>query len=161
MTIIALFSFRAERRKYYNHREKARSEPNKYVTIIIDGMDQSKTNVPHLLHTTKSTQNLWRLRTHLTGVLLHTRNFKGKKAYGFYDILQFPHDCNLTIHALLKALVDLSSSGSGEGLPEVLYLQLDNCYRENKNKYLFSFCALLVQQKIFQKVSLIIIITTV
>ena len=141
---------RAERRKYYIHREKARSEPHKYVTIIIDGMDQSKTNIPHLLHTTKSTQNLWRLRTHLTGVLVHTKSSRGKVAYGFYVILQFPRDCNLTIHALLKALADLCCSG--KPLPRVLYLQLDNCFREDKNKYFFSFCSLLVQRKLFQKV---------
>lgn len=140
-----MYTCRFERKKYYNHREKARSEPQKYVSIIIDGMDQNKTNVPHLLHTTKSTQNLWRLRTHLTGVLVHTKSSKGKLAYGFYDILQFAHDCNLTICVLLKALVDLCSSG--EPLPRVLYLQLDNCYRENKNKYLFSFCSLLVQRR--------------
>ena len=115
-------------------------------------MDQNKTNIPHLLHTTKSTQNLWRLRTHLTGVLVHTKSPKGKLAYGFYDVLQFPHDCNLTIHALLKVLADLCRHR--EPLPRVLYLQLDNCSRENKNKYLLSFCSILVEQKVFQKVFL-------
>ena len=142
---------RTERRKYYRHREKARSEPHKYVTIIIDGMDQNKTNIPHLLHVTKSTQNLWRLRTHLTG-LMHTKSSTGKIAYAFYD-LQFPHDCNLTFYALLKALADLSSSG--RSFPRVLYLQLDNCFRENKNKFLLAFCSLLVQQRIFRKVNII------
>lgn len=124
------------------------------MTIIIDGMDQNKTNVPHLVHNTKSTQNLWRLRTHLTGVLIHTQAQKGKYAYGYYDILQLPHDCNLTIHVLLEALCDLSAVTGV--LPEVLYLQLDNSSRENKNKFMLSFCALLVQKKLFRKVRVIL-----
>ena len=58
-------------KKYYHHREKSKRDPKKYLTIIIDGMDQSKTDVPQLTTTTKSSQNLWRLRTHLTGKLVH------------------------------------------------------------------------------------------
>ena len=107
----------------------------------------------HLLfnvYKTKSTQSLWKLRTHLTGILQHTKSPSGKLAFGFYDILQFPHDCNLTINALLKVLADYR--GSEEPLPQVLYLQLDNSFQENKNKYLLSFCSLLVEWKIFQKV---------
>ena len=113
-------------------------------------MDQNKTNVPYLMHTTKSTQNLWKLRTHLTGVLLHTKSPSGKLAFGFYDILQYSHDCNLTINALLKVLAHFCRSG--EPLPQVLYLQLDNCFRENKNKHFLSFFSLLVECNIFQKV---------
>lgn len=114
-------------------------------------MDQSKTNLPHLTLCTKSTQNLWKLRTHLTGALLHTQSLKGKLAYGYYDLLQWPHDCNLTIHILLHVLVELAKQMCS--LPEVLYIQLDNCYRENKNRYFFGFCALLVQLKIVKKVT--------
>ena len=41
-----LYFNRRERQKYYYHQEKSRSEPEKYLTIIINGMDQNKTNVP-------------------------------------------------------------------------------------------------------------------
>ena len=37
-------------------------------------------------------------------------------------------------------------------LPETLMVQLDNCSRENKNKYFFSYCALLVRNKVFKRV---------
>ena len=37
-------------------------------------------------------------------------------------------------------------------LPPVLYLQLDNCVKENKNQYILWLLALLVELKIFEKV---------
>ncbi|KXJ07650.1 hypothetical protein AC249_AIPGENE27725 [Exaiptasia diaphana] len=38
-----------------------------------------------------------------------------------------------------------------EGLPPVLYLQMDNCGRENKNTAVLSFLGLLVQMEVFRK----------
>ena len=38
-------------------------------------------------------------------------------------------------------------------LPPVLYLQADNCYRENKNRFVLAFCELLVKERIFNEVS--------
>ena len=141
---------RCERRKYYHHREKSRNDSVKYLTIIIDGMDQNKTNVPNVCQQTKSTQNLWRVRTHLTGALVHTKAEKGKMVFAFFDLLQWPHDSNLTITLLLAVLHQLQSRL--HALPKILYLQLDNTSRENKNKYVLSFLALLVQLKVFKKV---------
>lgn len=142
---------RDERCKYYHHREKSRSELTKYLTIIIDGMDQNKTNVPHLTQTTKSTQNLWRVRTHLTGALVHTKAEKGKMVFAFFDLLQWPHDSNLTIAVLVAVLKQLCSKF--ESFPDTLYLQLDNTSRENKNKYVMAFLAYLIQLRVFKKVS--------
>ena len=110
-------------------------------------MDQNKTNIPNLCPTPKAVQTVFRLQTHCTGVLAHTRSHKGKKAYALYDICQWPQDVNLTLHALLHVLLDFV-----ENLPEVLYLQLDNAGNQNKNRYLLGFCALLVEKKIFRKV---------
>jgi len=110
-------------------------------------MDQNKTNVPNLCPTPKAVQTVFRLQTHCTGVLAHTKSHKGKKAYALYDICQFPQDVNLTLHALIHVLLDFT-----ENLPEVLYLQLDNAGNQNKNRYLLGFCALLVEKKIFRKV---------
>lgn len=92
-----------------------------HVYMLYVGMDQNKTNVPNLFPTPKAVQSVFRLQTHRTGALAHTRADKGKKAYSFYDVCQWPQNCNLTIHALLNVLVDFN-----EHLPEVLYLQLDN-----------------------------------
>ena len=37
-------------------------------------------------------------------------------------------------------------------IPPVLYLQLDNTARENKNQYLLAFLAFMVEQKVFTEV---------
>lgn len=39
----------------------------------------------------------------------------------------------------------------------MLYLQVDNCWCENKNKFVFVFCEYLVYEKIFKEVSIIYI----
>ena len=38
-------------------------------------------------------------------------------------------------------------------IPPVLHLSLDNCYRENKNRFVLSFLAALVQQNILSEVN--------
>ena len=53
-----LYQHRNERKTYYHHREKSKRNPYKYVTIIVDGMDQNKTNLPQLPQVPKSAQNL-------------------------------------------------------------------------------------------------------
>ncbi len=44
---------RDERQVYYHHRDKARRNPERYLSLILDGMDQSKTNIPHFTTETK------------------------------------------------------------------------------------------------------------
>ena len=112
-------------------------------------MDQAKTNLPNTKVISKSTSGLWRLRTHITGALLHTKSPSGKLAFVFIDLLQWPHDSNLTITVLVNVLLEYSKDHS---LPETLHLQLDNTSRENKNRFVLGFCSALVELKIFKKV---------
>jgi len=42
-----------ERKKYYKHQTKAEQHPDKYLSLIIDGMDQSKTHLPHWIQKSK------------------------------------------------------------------------------------------------------------
>jgi len=49
--------YRAERRKYYKHGLKAKSNPKKYLSVTLDGMDQNKHNIPHLSTSTKVSLN--------------------------------------------------------------------------------------------------------
>ncbi len=104
-------------------------------------MDQMKLTIPQLLHVMKSYSSAWRLKTHLTGVLNH-----GRETIGYFDLHQWPHDSNLTINVLLRALVRMDK------IPDRLFLQMDNCWQENKNQYVIVFLALLVYLNIFKKV---------
>lgn len=65
-----MFMFhRAERKAYHQARERSRREPDEMTCVIIDGMDQSKTGVPHLIVKDKDSANLARLPVHFTGRL--------------------------------------------------------------------------------------------
>ena len=133
---------RTEREKYHKHILKAKRHPDKYISVIIDGMDQKVTSLPHFIQESKTTNGAWKLITHITGGIVH-----GRGHHAFIDLNEVPHDSNLTINVITSLLQRYSDS-----LPPTLYLQLDNCARENKNKYLFAFLSLLVELHIFQKV---------
>lgn len=132
---------REEREKYYYHRQKAKATPDKIACLIIDGMDQMKLMIPQMLNQTKAYASAWRLKTHLTGVLNH-----GREAIGYFDLNQWPHDSNLTLNILLHVLLRMNT------IPERLYIQMDNCWRENKNQFVLVFLGVLVKLGIFKKV---------
>ena len=46
----------SERKKLYKHRKKCYDNPNKYLGLIIDGMYQKKTLLPHFVRTPKNLQ---------------------------------------------------------------------------------------------------------
>ena len=94
-------------------------------------MDQNKTNIPSLVRVPKSCQNLWSLRTHLTVALVH-----GTGSFYYFDFLQWPHDCNLTLASILFTLLEISKTRI---LPPKILLQMNNCIRENKNMFLVFF----------------------
>ena len=86
--------------------------------------------------------NKQQLKVQLTGALTHDDG-----AFVFLQYAgQFSCDSNQTVTVLLQCLGELSP------LPEVLYLQMDNCSGSNKNKYVLCFLYYLVQKKIFRKV---------
>lgn len=81
---------------------------------------------------------------------MHTHAENGKLTYAFLDLMQYPHDSNLVIEVIMRVLREIKEKDSI--LPEVLYLQLDNCYKENKNRFILAFCSLSVIKKVFKKV---------
>lgn len=112
-------------------------------------MDQNATNLPHFKRHNKSAANLWHLRTHVTGAIVH-----GQGCYTYCDILQWPHDPNLTLNVFLHLLLHQIREIKNKGLPlpKKLYVQLDNCLRENKNRHVLAFLSLLVAEGVFDEV---------
>ena len=139
----------AEKSKYYKHKAKGRRpEPKKHMSVIVDGMDQAKTNSPKPARMSKDTESLFQYGSVVTGVLSHGDTATPAAAY--LSDSSLPKDANLVIYILVM-MIQLRLAASGI-IPEVLYLQLDNCAGENKNRYLLFFCGLLVAWKIFRKV---------
>ena len=80
-------------------------------------------------------------RTDITGAINH--------AYGvsaYIDLFGWLHDANLVLNVLMSVI------SKREVIPDVLYLQLDNTARENKNQYVMGFLALLVELGVFKEV---------
>ena len=97
----------------------------------------------------KSVRGVVRLRTHLVHSIAHSGlTDHGKKTFCCFDLLEYPHDPNLTITVLMKVLKSFK-----DNLAEVLYLRLDNCWKENKNKNVMFFLALLVELMVFDKIT--------
>ena len=61
-----------ECQKYYKHIQKARRNPKAYLSLIVDGMDQAKTNLPHFVELSKTAGTVWKLKAHMTGKQKYT-----------------------------------------------------------------------------------------
>ncbi|XP_061170326.1 uncharacterized protein LOC133179637 [Saccostrea echinata] len=110
---------------------------------------QSKTNLPHFTgRFMKGIDPNSFLKTHVQGILNH-----GMGTFDVYvDINEYCHDSNLVMNVILKTI---HNSISKDGyLPQRLYIQADNCARENKNRFVLGFCELLVRLSIFHEVHL-------
>ena len=136
-----------ERQVYYNHREKALKHPEKYMSIIIDGMDQAKLDMPHFARATKGNSNP--LGNSLVGVLIHGVEFKQ-----FVVSHAMKGGANEMMTVLTTSIIELQDQYRREGKawPEVLYLQLDNTTKDNKNRALLTFLDEIVKLGVFQKV---------
>ena len=65
---------------------------------------------------------------------------------GHEDIASDP---NWVVETLYRTLKKLEEDGP---LPETLYLQLDNCFRENKNTYLMAYLSWLIERGAFKNI---------
>jgi hypothetical protein len=128
-----------ERSEYYNHKTKATRFRSTHCSIAIDGMDHSKTCLPHYVRVSKDLDGTMLLNSHVTAVLNHgTDHFA--TVYLWSDRL--PSDSNTTIEFIVQ---ELESMAEQNRLPMVVWVQLDNTSRENKNRYIMAFFHLLVE----------------
>ena len=148
-----------ERENYYRHNKKAETGGKtgmkfRYVSLIMDGMDQAKTRLPHFPRNPKYMDDKQCIEYHLMGTLVFGYGLDG--CYVDWNVKQqFPDDSNALLTSLERTLrrIQRARLDREEPLPEVLYLQLDNV-SSNKNHWLLAYCFWLVQQGIFQKVKI-------
>ena len=132
---------KVERKLYYMHRKKGMESDA--ISVIIDGMDQSKLTLPHFKLTPKDVSNF--LETKITGVLVH-----GKRFDCYISEPQVKHDTNLNLTCLHNTLMAVAKEGP---LPPTLYLQVDGG-PDNKNKWTVSYLSLLVEMRVFDKIKM-------
>ena len=142
-----------ERDVYNKHKQKARFSPDRYLSIIMDDMDQKKTRIPQTDRPNTAIQEAPLLRVHVTGVRVHG-DPNLTRVYTWYD--HFPADCNVAIECLLRVLQEIFELRNGS-LPPVLYLQLDNC-GVNKNRWVIKLLAGLVHAGLFKKIKMCFLI---
>jgi hypothetical protein len=135
-----------EKACYYMHRTKARRTPEAYMSMIIDGADQSKYDLPYWCERSHASDDPNRLKMHLYGALVH-----GRGAYAFVIPDHEEQGHNPTIQIIWEVIVDQYVRNRNK-LPPVLFLQLDNTTRQNKGRYVFAFLALLVEHGVFERI---------
>ena len=135
-----------EKACYYMHRSKARTHPNTYMSMIIDGADQSKYDLPYWCERSHASDETTRLKMHLYGVLVH-----GRAAYCFTCPDHEEQGHNTTIQCIWHVILDQYEK-HGNRLPPILFLQLDNTTKQNKGRYVFAFLSLLVEHGVFERI---------
>jgi hypothetical protein len=137
---------RMEREQYYSARAKACDRPDKYLSIILDAMDQKKTCVPFFLNPPKCLGSDYFMKTKVTAAIVH-----GHGPYMYWCTPEIAHDTNLSLECLRRTLLKYQQEKGF--LPPVLYLQLDNA-PDNKSKRFLAFIGFLIQNNIFKKIKL-------
>ena len=140
-----LADIKLERRHYHSNRLRAILDPDKYLSLIIDGADQSNHMLPHFSNRSHLSDEAVKQHLYNYGVIAH-----GRKAYSFLLPGHVMQGHDVTIEVLWRVMNDVFAD---EGkLPPVLLLQLDNTTKQNKGRFLFAFLALLVHHNVYDKV---------
>ena len=132
-----------ERGLYERKRNSATTNPGQYISISIDATDKFPNGFPHFVEKTKRDDST-RLGLHLVIAIVH-----GSIPYIFLANESIRSDPNLLCEVLTRVLL-AEEKKRGE-LPPTLYLQLDNCIRENKNTYTEKYIEWLVERLVHRE----------
>lgn len=143
------------RQEYWRRREKGKRYPETFLSIIIDGCDQKKTQLPSFKIRSKEGDRFERyaIAHKLVGAIVH--GIPNRVHTYFVPVNSAKcKGSNLTIEVLQRTLWKEQERRRSIGAmwPEVLYLQLDNTTAENKNKYVFAYLTSLVQKGVFREI---------
>ncbi len=135
----------AERQEYKSKRDKAIADPSSAWSLIIDGADQTAFGLPHFSSTTKAERG-HAIKVKLVGMLEHACENRLR-------LLTMTEEhqtgANHIVESLHRFLMDRSLYSQ---VPPTLYLQFDNCTRENKNRFFLSYVECLVRWRVFKQV---------
>ena len=136
-----------ERMEYDCRRTTSLTQPNDYLSFIIDGMDQNTTWDPKFMQFVKGIESCY-LKTYLYRVLVH-----GIGLYCHVWILTYHrYICNQVVTSIMKVLLNVRRHCTK--FPSYLRIQGNSCGRGNKNVYILALCVTLVALRIFKEVQL-------
>ena len=142
---------RDQRLKFYKHRLKGINFPDRYLSIILDAMDQKKCDMPHTIRSSKSSEKFLKLKQKLLAAMVH-----GYGTYVYISPTPVGSGANFNIEVLWRTLLHVAAKRVDEGrdpLPPILYLQLDNA-SDNKSKAVLAFCDAMVTLGVFKKIKI-------
>ena len=135
-----------------NIKQLSLSFPNDFLTISIDDMDNQKSMLPRILEPGKKLSGIYKIPTKITGTITSSGLFpSGRRVAFYYNHDEFENGSNKLISILYKLI--LSFLENFKFLPRHLNLCLDNCFKENKNRFLFAFLCSLVDRDIFTEIT--------
>ena len=134
---------REERHRYYFRQKLAMEYPHLYLSIIIDGMDQSTCELPN----TGDGQHIHKLGVKVTGAIVHNSPQPRRVHLSYTQA----GNTNLYCQVLCDTLLDICD-GDVSKLPPILFVQLDNTSSTNKNNLEMRFASYLVERGIHSQV---------
>lgn len=133
-----------ERGHYKFKRTIAIEDPARAISVSIDGTDKFDHGFPHFFEITKNDDSV-RLKVNVVCVMVH-----GTNPYIYIGWEHLFSDPNLVCEVLTRTL--RREEGKRGVLPPNLFLQLDNCWRENKNTYVEKYLEFFVERGIHAQV---------
>lgn len=141
------------RRRISELQQLAITFPEEHLFISLDGMDNRKSDLPKFHQNVKHLGSFVKLPSHITGAIVTSGHYKEKvKNFFFVNHNQYEQGSNMVItviYHLLQAFIQ-----DHQRFPKHLHINTDNCGRENKNRYVFSFLSSLVQLEVFSSVTM-------
>jgi hypothetical protein len=135
-----------QRDAYYANAGLAKRHPNHYMSIIMDGAEPF--SLPQTHPFPKAWIRAYRLPVHCYGI----KNHGIDRPYIYLSGGQWSQDPNFVISILYVHIKAIFLQN--KALPKILFLQVDNCARENKNRFLLAFCSLLLMWNLFTEITI-------
>lgn len=140
-----------ERLLYKQRQDQAITCPANFISLIIDGAGPKV--CPHKYPIDKSVALVKRFKLSIHAIIDHQK----RNTYEYYiNLAHYPNDSNYTIsllhHKLCKILQDATRANGVR--PSILKVQVDNCWRENKNKYMLAYLSYLIHLKWFKEIEM-------
>jgi hypothetical protein len=137
----------AERVSYNIRAIRGQQLPSQYLSLIVDGMNTVK--FPLHMPISKTSARAERIPLHIHGLIDNSN-----QNYRLYGSLEhWSHGSDFVIQILVEYLTELKEQNNG-AWPGTLYLQVDNCWKENKNVNMLCFLAMLVERGWFNEIYL-------